>query len=447
MHFKISEIKPDRWEELDRLFQAAIELEPRQRTDFIAAACSGDPILQEEIEALLRSDADAWSFLDEPALQMAAPFVADEQPQLSAGDQLGDYTIERLIGRGGMGEVYLAKDRVLNRQVALKLLPSEYTRDPGRLQRFANEAQSASALNHPNILTIYQLGSVEGLQFIVTEFVEGETLRDLISQGVLTLSQVTDVIIQIASALAAAHKAGIVHRDIKPENIMLRPDGYVKVLDFGLAKLAEQYELIPADASVDVPNISSALLMGTVRYMSPEQARGLRVDARSDVFSIGVVLYEMLAGHAPFQNKDVPGLIESIVKQDPPPLTQYRPDVPGEILVVVSRALQKDRQNRYRSAEDLLSDLRAFSTDRRDHVSPSRSRSAGAHHETLKGKHKVSTADLLTQGFAETAGRSSDAIPYRRIFVSATLLLVVLAAITGLILYRRSARSTALASV
>src|ERR1044071_3934131 len=180
MPFKISEIKQDRWQELDQLFQAAIDLEPRQRLDFIATACGGDLVLREEIEALLRSDAEGWDFLEEPALLLAAPFVAtDDQPQLEPDQTIGDYRILDSIGRRGMGEIYLAKDLVLNRRVALKLLPIEYTRDQDRLLRFQNEAQAASALNHPNILTIYQLGSFEGLQFIVPEFVEGKTIREL----------------------------------------------------------------------------------------------------------------------------------------------------------------------------------------------------------------------------------------------------------------------------
>jgi len=404
MAFNISEITPKRWRHLDELFQAAVELDPRQRPDFIAATCSGDPILREEIEALLRSDADDWSFLEEPALQLAAPFVADEQPQLLSGDQLGDYTIQSLIGRGGMGEVYLAKDRVLNRRIALKLLPVEYTRDKVRLQRFQNEAQAASALNHPNILTIYQLGNLDGLQFIVTEFVEGETIRELITSGSLDLKQVLDVTIQVSSALAAAHKAGIVHRDIKPENIMLRPDGYVKVLDFGLAKLAEPPALadgrsIRAEAP-DNANISSALLMGTVRYMSPEQARGLSVDARSDIFSLGVVLYEMIAGRAPFENNDLSRLIESILHEEPMSLAQRANKVPAELVAVATKALNKDREQRYQSADDLLIDLRALKTVREKTSAPTVKRLVGA----ISRHHVVAAMTLVVITLASISG-------------------------------------------
>jgi serine/threonine protein kinase/N-acetylneuraminic acid mutarotase len=416
MAFKISKITPKRWRHLDELFQAAVELEPRHRPDFIDAACSGDRALRLEVEALLRADADDWKFLEEPALQLAAPFVADEKPQLVPGDQLGDYTIQNLIGRGGMGEVYLAKDLVLNRRVALKVLPLEYTRDRDRLLRFQNEAQAASALNHPNILTVYQWGSFEGLQFIVTEFVEGETIRELISRGSFDLKQVLDVTVQISSALAAAHKAGIVHRDIKPENIMLRPDGYVKVLDFGLAKLSEP-PAVAGGHSVDVAmvshsNISSALLMGTVRYMSPEQARGLRVDARSDIFSLGVMLYEMIAGRAPFENNDVARLIESIQRDEPPSLAQFSEKVPAELVAVATKALTKDREQRYRSADDLLIDLRALKT-------------------------------VQEKTSASSVKRFVSAISRRKAFATITLVLITLASISGYVWYKRHGKAAA----
>jgi serine/threonine protein kinase/N-acetylneuraminic acid mutarotase len=430
MAFKISEISPKRWRHLNELFQAAVELEPRNRPDFIDAACSGDRTLRQEVEALLRSDADDWNFLEAPALQLAAPFVADEKPQLVSGDQLGDYTIQSLIGRGGMGEVYLGKDRVLNRRIALKLLPVEYTRDQERLQRFQNEAQAASALNHPNILTIYQLLNLDGVQFIVTEFVEGETIRELITRQALDLRQVLDVAIQISSALAAAHKAGIVHRDIKPENIMLRPDGYVKVLDFGLAKLSEP-PAVAGGHMVDVEtvshaNISSALLMGTVRYMSPEQARGLRVDARSDIFSLGVMLYEMIAGRAPFENNDLSKLIESILHEEPPSLAQFSEKVPAELVAVATRALNKDRARRYQSADDLLIDLRALKTV------PDDQRKAALTSNYESKKASVSTIKRIT-----------DAISRRKVVAAMTLVLITLASISSYVWYKRHGKAAA----
>src|SRR5687767_2452172 len=233
---------PQQWQEIDRLFQHAVELNPRDRDTFLEEACKGNRLLREEVDSLLVSDASASNLIDQEVLAQAAPFLAVEFPRLEDGQKLGNYEIVRLIGRGGMGEVYLAKDEILNRRIALKLLPADYTTHPERLRRFQQEAFAVSALNHPNILTIHELRQVEDLQFIATEFVDGETLRERMNRESLGLLQILDIAVQLASALTAAHEANIVHRDIKPENIMLRRDGYVKVLDFGLAKLKEFVE-------------------------------------------------------------------------------------------------------------------------------------------------------------------------------------------------------------
>jgi serine/threonine protein kinase/Tol biopolymer transport system component len=350
----------ERWQQIDELFQAAVELEPGRRAAFLDEACAGDQALRDKVESLLASDADEWNFIEEPALQLAAPFVADDHPQLVPGQHIAHYEIVSLIGRGGMGEVYLAKDETLNRRVALKLLPVDYTRDKDRLRRFQQEAHAASALNHPNILTIHELGLADGQQFIATEFVDGETLRERMKHGALSLREALDIAVQTASALAAAHQAGIVHRDIKPENIMLRPDGYVKVLDFGLAKLTEQHERTLRADIADKLDTSSGLVMGTVKYMSPEQARGLSVDPRSDIFSLGVVLYEMLAGHAPFKGEDASDLIKSILKDQPLQLQEYLSDAPEDLQRIVSKALTKDKAKRYQTAEALVVDLKAL---------------------------------------------------------------------------------------
>lgn len=277
-------MNPERWQQVQKLFQTCLELDTAGCTAFLDQTCGGDPALRAHVEGLLASDARNWSFIEGPALELAAPWLADDPPQLAPGQRIAHYEIVELIGRGGMGEVYLAKDEILNRPIALKFLPADYTKDKDRLRRFQREAQATSALNHPGILTIYQLGDVDDRQFIATELVAGETLRRRITRGRLNVRDALDIAIQIASALGAAHQAGIVHRDIKPENIMLRPDGYVKVLDFGLAKLAEAYDLPTRNPVVDKIDVSSGLVMGTVRYMSPEQARGLQVDARTDVF-------------------------------------------------------------------------------------------------------------------------------------------------------------------
>jgi len=310
-------IDVERYRRIDEIFQAALELDFHERPPYVSQACSGDESLLKEVEYLLASDEQPWELLGTPAFEMVAPLLARDQPELDPGDSVGHYSVVSLLGVGGMGHVYLAEDRSLGRKVALKLLPKSYTRDGSRLRRFQQEARAASALNHPNILTIHELGEVDGWQFIATEFVEGETLRERLKSGSLNLPETLDIAIQIAGALAAAHKAGIVHRDIKPENIMLRRDGYVKVLDFGLATLTEQHEPTTQAQVAENVNVSSGLVLGTETYMSPEQARGPQVDARSDIFSLGVVIYDMLAARAPFEGKPN-RLIYAILNTEPP---------------------------------------------------------------------------------------------------------------------------------
>src|SRR5437588_7863544 len=275
------------------------------------------------------------------------------------GKELGHYRVLSLLGSGGMGAVYTAEEIRLKRKVALKLLPAELTANRDRLRRFEQEAQAASALNHPNIITIHEIGQVDGLNFIVTEFIAGETLRGRMATERMDLPVVLDVAIQAASALAAAHAAGIVHRDLKPENIMLRPDGLIKVLDFGLAKLTE-----PRTANVDseAPTVARVdtkmgTVMGTAQYMSPEQARGLKVDARTDIFSLGVVLYEMLAGRPPFLGETTADIISVLLHKEPQPLSTLAPDTPAQLQSIISKALRKDKDERYQTVKDLLIDL------------------------------------------------------------------------------------------
>ncbi len=269
-----------------------------------------------------------------------------------------------MLDRGGMGEVFLAEDTKLGRHLALKLLLSEYTRDPRRLSRFGQEARAASALNHPNIITIYEIGQAGDRHYIATEYVDGETLRRRVKRAPFGVGEALDVAAQIASALAAAHSKGIIHRDIKPENVMLRPDGYVKVLDFGLAKLLEKSgEKSSADHEAETMEMHAAhtnpgAVMGTAWYMSPEQARGLPLDARTDVWSLGCVLYEMLAGRPPFDGETASHVIVSILEDEPEPLGECVPGLPAELERIVERALAKEREERYGSAGELLEDLR-----------------------------------------------------------------------------------------
>ena len=275
------------------------------------------------------------------------------------GEKLGNYKIIRLLGSGGMGEVYLAEDGRLGRKLALKLLPAGFNSDRERLVRFELEARAASGLNHPSILTIYDIGEVEGHRFIATEFVDGQTLRDRINAERISIDEALDVAEQAASGLACAHDAGIVHRDIKPENLMLRSDGIVKILDFGLAKLTEQPVQNGDTSARTIEELTSAgAVMGTASYMSPEQARGMPVDARTDVFSLGVVLYEMVAGRRPFAGNTPFEVISEVLKSDPEPLNLSTPSTPGSLDAIVAKALRKDPGERYQSMREMSQDLR-----------------------------------------------------------------------------------------
>src|SRR6266480_3662606 len=275
---------------------------------------------------------------------------------IASGTQLGRYEIRSLLGAGGMGEVYLAKDTDLDRLVALKILSSEFTSDQQRVLRFVQEAKAASALNHPNILTIYESGKAETTAFIATEFVDGLTLRQRMQPTAMKLSEILDIAIQVASALLTAHAAGIIHRDMKPENVMIRPDGYVKVLDFGLAKLTEAKQ--SDSGATTLVETEPGVVMGTTRYMSPEQVRGLEVDARTDIWSLGVMLYEMCAERPPFGGATNSDVMAAILEREPVPLARYSRDLPESLEWIVTKSLNKEKDERYQTARELLSDLR-----------------------------------------------------------------------------------------
>ena len=279
---------------------------------------------------------------------------------VSSGTRLGRYEIRSKLGAGGMGEVYLAQDTRLGRCIALKILPSEVASDQKRMQRFIQEAQATSALNHPNIITIHEVEEIDSTHFIATEFIEGETLRQRMSRSRITIAESLDIAIQVASALTAAHEVGIIHRDIKPENIMLRRDGIVKVLDFGLVKLTEmQSSSVDTEAPTKaIINTEPGTVMGTAHYMSPEQARGLETDARTDIWSLGVVFYEMVTGHQPFTGETMTDVLASIVKGQPAPPTHHTIDAPARLEEIISKALEKDKEERYQGIKDLLVDLR-----------------------------------------------------------------------------------------
>ena len=296
---------------------------------------------------------------DHLAIDKATTAFVNEQVKFPAGQTIGQYEIISMLGKGGMGEVYLAQDHKLGRRVALKFLPFSFTKDADRLRRFEREARAASALNHPNILTIHEIGEVDGHRFIATEFIDGETLRQRIVTGPLKVNEALHIGEQIASALAEAHAAGIIHRDIKPENIMLRRDGIVKVLDFGLAKLAEAKESgRPEDLTRELVKTSTGIVMGTTAYMSPEQVRGLPVDARTDIWSLGVTLYEMLGSRTPFGGATNSDVLASILEREPKSLTSISAEVPEALEWIVTKTLTKNCDDRYQTAREMLNDIR-----------------------------------------------------------------------------------------
>jgi serine/threonine-protein kinase len=326
------------------------------------------------------------------------------------------YRILSLLGAGGMGEVYLAHDTKLDRRVALKILPEEFAQDAERMRRFVQEAKSASALNHPNIITIYEIGDTDGTHFIATEFIDGQTLRQRMMPARMELTAALDITLQVATALSAAHEAGIIHRDIKPENVMLRRDGIVKVLDFGLAKLTERRAPMTDTESPTAlnPQTDPGKVMGTAHYMSPEQARGVVVDSRSDIFSLGVMFYEMVTGRAPFAGATVTDIIIAIIQQEPAPITRYAPGAPGELVRIVSKALVKDRDERYQTARDLQIDLKRLKQRLEFEAELERSKQpeAGDAGARTAGQERVETAKRTAPDTAEAAVRTVPSTGY-----------------------------------
>jgi len=350
---------PERHRQVVELFEQLCDCGSSQQEVLLAAHCRGDDELRHAVEAMLAADQESSRFLQTPPAEFAAKLARTGQLRPLPGQMFGEYELLERIGRGGMCEVFLAQDTRLGRRAALKFLSQEYESNPTQLCRFEQEARAASALNHSNIVTVYGFGLVYSRRYIATEFVEGETLRDQLSDGPLAVDAVVEVAIQTASALAAAHGAGIVHRDIKPENIMLRPDGLVKIVDFGIAKrrsLGSEAQAV--EGRSEVPTLPG-LLVGTPRYMSPEQARRLPIDARSDLFSLGCVLYEMLAGSPAMPGETPSDIIAAIITHNPEPLKKLRPDCPGSLIRIVNRALEKDREKRYATAKEMAADLRS----------------------------------------------------------------------------------------
>src|SRR3989441_6742834 len=392
---------PERWQQVKQIFQSALERNPAERSAFLNQACADDPALRSEVESLISSHNEAGDSIEAMAAEAATEMLADEQPGPILGKHIGHYEVLSLLGRGGMGEVFLAQDTSLGRKVALKLLRSDFTRIEERLRRFQQEARAASALNHPNILTIHEIGHDGSLHFMATEYVEGETLRQHLSRARLTMGQTLDVAIQVASALAAAHQAGIIHRDIKPENTMVRTDGNVKVLDFGLAKLTEPKTIDTAAPTLPQVETAPGVVMGTFSYMSPEQARGLAVDARTDIWSLGVMIYEMAASRQPFEGETASDVMSLILQKEPPPLAHSWPEVPAELERIVRKALRKDREERYQTIKDLLIDLRnlrkelELSAEMERSAPPLRAREMSGGQSAAATAHSASSAEYI----------------------------------------------------
>ncbi|MEJ7577686.1 MAG: protein kinase [Pyrinomonadaceae bacterium] len=354
-------MNPEQWQKVRKIFDDALRQKPEERARFVSEVCGDDKTLLAEVESLLSSLGSAESFMETPAVAEVADVIEIETKKLEAGKCFGHYEIIEQIGAGGMGEVYLAKDKKLDRKVAVKILNEEFSRHESNLNRFIREAKAASSLNHPNILIIHEIGEYENTNYIVSEFIKGKTLREILKEKTLKLSEVLDISIQIANALCGAHEAHLVHRDIKPDNVMIRPDGFVKVLDFGLAKLIEQKNISILgleESTLQQSQTAKGVILGTVSYMSPEQAKGERVDERTDIFSLGALIYEMLAGRTPFAGDSVSETFANLINAEPQPLSRFASNAPDELQRIVARMLRKNKDERYQTMKDVLTYLR-----------------------------------------------------------------------------------------
>lgn len=417
-------MNPERWRQIADVFQSALRRNTAERGAFLAEACVGDEELQREVEALLSSHECASRFMDEPAIAVAAKSIASSS---LTGQTVAHYQVLSLLGSGGMGDVYLALDMELGRKVALKLLPDYLASDQQRISRLLQEARVASNLNHPNIAHVYEIGDAHGISFIAMEYIEGQVLSARISGRPLNSTDIVEFGIQIADALEEAHAKGITHRDIKPSNIIISTRNQVKLLDFGLAKVARGAEYNPASEMTTQVKTTPGVIIGTVQYMSPEQALGHEVDHRTDIFSLGVVLYELATGRLPFTGKTATEIIDRIVHAQPEAITRLNYAVPADLERIIRKCLEKDRGHRYQSTRELLIDLKNLERD---------SKVAGT---TPRKKHRVAKAidslavlplinvsadpdmEYLSDGITESIINSLSQLPKLRVMARGTV--------------------------
>jgi serine/threonine protein kinase/tetratricopeptide (TPR) repeat protein len=445
---------PERWKQIDELAQSALERGVDQRAGFLDEGCAGDEALRREVESQIAYQLHASKFLEEPAFKHAAELMADSQTETESmeGRTISHYSILHKLGAGGMGDVYLAQDTTLNRKVAIKFLSQNSIAGEQARKRLVREAKAAAALDHPHICAVHEVSEEAGLSFIVMQYVEGETLASRIRRQPVEVREALDIAVQIADALAEAHTHRIIHRDVKPENVMLTASGQVKVLDFGLARIFREGSLIDSIEETESSLTMPGSVIGTVPYMSPEQVRGEALDARSDIFSFGAVLYEMVSGRNPFAAESVGATMSSILTKEPAPLARYASDVPDELQRIVRKALSKDKGGRYQGIKDLLIDLRSLKHELEFEGELERSKSPDKSVTSEKpavtdANQPADTGEVLTLRRASTGAYLVSGINRHRRAVIITLATLVVTIATLAYLFYFSPSSKAIDSI